>query len=234
MALRRDGWCLACCTRHTRTARCPGDLLATGEERHGWKVRVETPHGLEAYAVLVAEAGHLWRARILTYPRMLWMVPGGGGSLKFVGDTPREAERRAIEFIRAHCAEKEYGILHTEDAFHPDWVDWEGGPLRLGDRDERPAPRKIRFLPVQYGVVGPTEKGRTGNLSATGLFVITDAPVSSGKQLEMLLDLNQDLVPLRGRVMWARNEHHVGRSPGMGVLLDSPPRRYVRYVHSLP
>lgn len=234
MRMRRDGWCLACCTRHAESDRCPGDLLATGEERHGWKVRVETPHGLEAYAVLVAEAGIHWRARILTYPRMLWMVPGGGGALKFVGLSPGEAERQAAQFIRRHCSDRGFRILHTESASHPGWIDREAGRLdRMGD-GAKPARRKVRFLPVQYGLAGPTEKGRTGNLSVTGMFVITEAPVMTGKLLEMLLEMEEESLPLRGEVIWGNTDHRVGRSPGMGIRLESPPRRYLSYVKSLP
>jgi hypothetical protein len=219
---------------HGAGAHCPGELLATGEERHGWKVRVETPHGLEAYAVLVAEAGIHWRARILTYPRMLWMVPGGGGSIKFVGGTPRDVERKAAGFIRRHCSEKGYRILHTEEASHPEWYDREDGRLRLAGDVSQSAPRKVRFLPVRYGLAGPSEIGRTGNLSETGMFVITDNPLSSGKQLELLLDLSDRRISLRGEVIWESTDHRLGRSPGMGIRIESPPRRYVRYVKSLP
>jgi len=48
-----------------------GDLRATGDERHGWRVAVETPHGIEAYGVLVAPTHERWRARILTFPNVL-------------------------------------------------------------------------------------------------------------------------------------------------------------------
>ena len=75
-------WCLLCCTDHPSEGRCPGELMATGPEQRGWKVTVETPSGFQAYGVLVAESGKYWRARILTYPNVLWTTPGGHGSMK--------------------------------------------------------------------------------------------------------------------------------------------------------
>jgi len=230
MTAKGNSWCLICCTQHGEKEPCLGDLMVTGDERHGWRVRVQTPHGLEAYGVLVAQSRTYWRARILTYPKILWMIPGGGGALKFVGRTPREAERKAAEFIRTHCRRNEYEILHSEGSVPTAYVDTEGIAVSAAGS---PASRKIRFLPVQYGVVGPTEKGRTGNLSESGLFIITGAPVDEGKSLDLLLSLQERKVTLRGNVRWARKGHHVGRSPGMGIQLDSPPSRYIRYVQAL-
>ena len=52
-------WCPICSTRHQPGRQdCPGEVAATEPERHGWKVNVETPQGLEAYGVLVAPAGN--------------------------------------------------------------------------------------------------------------------------------------------------------------------------------
>lgn len=61
---------------------------ATGPERHGWRVHVETSRGVEAIGVLVAPSGDLWRSRILTYPNVLWTAPGGRSTLKFLAPTP--------------------------------------------------------------------------------------------------------------------------------------------------
>ena len=64
------------------------------------------PRDIEVYGALVAPAGRLWRARILTYPNTLWAIPGDGGPMKFVGGTPQAAERQAIAFIEEHCAKR--------------------------------------------------------------------------------------------------------------------------------
>ena len=82
---------------------------------------------------------------------------------------------------------------------------------------------------------GATEQGGTGNLSETGLFVITSSPVESGKRISLALRLADDRVlNLSGAVVWMSKDHHVGRSPGMGVRLDQPPNDYLDYVKRLP
>ena len=96
-----------------------------------------------------------------------------------------------------------------------------------------PAQRKIRFLPVRFGVVGPSEVGGTGNLSETGVFVLTNAPLDSGTPLMLTVKIDHGLVRLKGRVRWMRKTHHVGGAPGMGVELLSPPQPYVEYVRNL-
>ena len=78
-------WCPVCGSVHAGPRDCPGDLRATGPERHGWRVAVETPLGIEAYGILVAPTHERWRARILTFPNVLWTIPGGAATLKFVG-----------------------------------------------------------------------------------------------------------------------------------------------------
>ena len=89
-------WCRVCCTQHGSDASCPGELLATGPERHAWRVTVDTSRGMETYGVLVAPAGRHWRARVLTYPKALWVVPGGRASMKFVGSGPQDVRREIL------------------------------------------------------------------------------------------------------------------------------------------
>ena len=66
------GFCRVCGTEHQGPASCPGELPATGVERPGWRVQVETPFGHEAIGVLLAPSHEQWRARIVTYPNVLW------------------------------------------------------------------------------------------------------------------------------------------------------------------
>lgn len=226
-------WCSVCCTRHRPEDDCPGELPATGEERHGWRVNVATPDGVEAYGVLVCESRDLWRARILTYPNVLWVVPGGGGTLKFFGRSPQEAEERAVDFIREFCRQRRYELRREEVRELPADIESDAGAPARWRRRGVPAPRKIRFLPVRFGVVRASEPGGLGNLSETGLFIITDTPVKAGLRLSIVVDLKDDEIPLRGEVRWMRQQHDVGRSPGMGVRLLEPPPKYVDYVRSL-
>jgi hypothetical protein len=205
-------------------------LIAETPERHGWRINVETPHGIEAYGVLIARTdGGVWRARVMTYPNVLWAIPGGAGSMKFAGKTPFDAEQRAIEFIRTHCRER--GIKMRQEVAL-------ATPGRIEDRESeyvvpQAATRVIRFLPVRFGVVNPCEIGGTGNLSETGLFVITNHPLTINTRLRLLLDLKQSPLTLDGDVRWMNPNPHVGRSPGMGVHLLSPPPQYAEYVRRL-
>lgn len=223
-------WCRVCCTTHDNGTRCPGELTTEKPERHGWRVNVETPQGIEAYGVLVAktECG-VWRSRIMTYPNVLWAVPGGKGTIKFAADSPVEVERKAIEFIRAHC--RKHGLtLRNEVALST--------PGKLTDDEANrartvTATRVIRFLPIRFGVVNPSEVGGTGNLSETGLFVITNHPLEVNTRLRLLLDLENKPMTLTGDVRWMNPKSRVGRSPGMGVQLQAPPPRYAEYVKTL-
>lgn len=223
-------WCAVCGTQHEMGAECPDELLATGDERHGWRINVDTTIGIEAYGVLLARAGDCWRARIMTYPNILWQVPGGGSSIKFIAATPAEAEGLAAEFIRRHCREQGWRMRMNVTGLQPAGVD----PQRAyGTSAGDPAPRIIRFLPARFGVVHPIEPGGTGNLSETGLFIITSFPLDSGGDLKILLSIDDEFVPLAGEVRWMCRDAHAGRSPGMGVRLSAPPNRYVDYVRNI-
>ena len=99
-------WCTVCGTEHSLEERCPGELTLTGPEQRCWQTSADTPTGLRGYGVLVAQAGDYWRARILTFPNILWTIPGGWASMKFVGRTKAEAEVKAVQYIRDHCDRK--------------------------------------------------------------------------------------------------------------------------------
>lgn len=223
-------WCPVCCTTHDRGRPCPGELITQNPERHGWRVNVETPNGIEAYGVLVAKTNcGLWRARVMTYPNVLWAVPGGEGSIKFAAESPIDVERKAIEFIRAHCRERGLPLRNEVALSTPD---------KLNDDEAKyvqqvMATRVIRFLPIRFGVANPSEIGGTGNLSETGLFVITNHPLEVNTRLRLLLDLTNTPLTLTGDVRWMNSNPRVGRSPGMGVQLQTPPGQYAEYVKNL-
>jgi len=223
-------WCSVCCTTHDRRVQCPGELITQNPERHGWRVNVETPRGIEAYGVLVAKAKcGLWRARIMTFPNVLWAVPGGEAAIKFAADSPIDVERQAIEFIRTHCREHGFALRNEVALSTPDKPSAEDGE----SVQSVSATRVIRFLPIRFGVVNPSEVGGTGNLSETGLFVITNHPLEVNTQLRLLLDLTKNPLSLIGDVRWMNSSPRVGRSPGMGVMLHAPPGQYADYVRTL-
>jgi hypothetical protein len=199
--------------------------MATGPERYGRKLAALVGERQEVFGVLIAESGEHWRARILTYPRMLWSVPGARGPVKFAAGTPEEAERKALEFIREVCAERKYKILKGVPRT-------ETGEVQA-DRSNPWDPRHAQHLVMRFGETKATEEGKTDNLSMGGLFVITSNPLAPGRKLRIALELESYTIPLTGKVAWARMRPDKDRPAGMGVQLDSPPAMYVRYVRKL-
>lgn len=225
--------CSVCFTSHRSPADCPGELRATGPERHGWRVQVATPQGTEAIGVLVAPSNDLWRARILTYPNVLWLAPGGAGTLKFAGATAREAESKAVAFVREHMRLRGF---EPNDQMEPVTV----LPFlaeRAGNRAAPPripvAPRKIRNLPVRFGIERPSILGATINVSREGMYIGTDGPYDAGVPLRLRLDLDGLDLLLSGRVVWNRRRNEAGRPLGMGIRLASPSPAYQRWVEMI-
>jgi len=231
-------WCSVCHTRHVSRRDCPGELLARGVERHGWRVVVRAETRAEVYGVLVAECRDRWRARILTYPNMLWSVPGGRGTMKFVGDSPQEAESQAIEFILAHCRARGYEIADESPSVESAPVAAEANleaaraaveKQPRGSRDHR----YLRSMVIRFGNEKTDRVGMTADLSRSGMFVISDRPLPAGSSVKMLLELEQYSVPLVGKVAWHRENAEQGRPAGMGIQLKNPPHLYARYVATL-
>ena len=223
-------WCAVCGTSHARPKDCPGDLRATGPERHGWRVAVETPHGIEAYGILVAPSVDLWRARILTYPNVLWTIPRGGSTIKFVGATPQAAEARAVAFVEAHVRARGYV---RRDGIDPVVAGRIRGESSRGAAATAPALRKVRAIPVRFGTGPSLFSAMTGNISESGLFVATFAPLHPGLAIRVLVDLDLGALGMRGEVVWARRRIVLGRAVGMGVKLISPPSPYLEFVREL-
>ncbi len=216
-------WCPVCCTPFENRHVCSGSLLATGHERHAWRVHVETPFGLQAFGVLIAPSDDLWRARILTYPNVLWTIPGGGSSIKFAARSSEQAERLAVAHIEAHISEK--GYLRRDPAFHE-------GPRSRPHRLQA-SKRKSWALTVRFGSERPLLDGTTVNLSREGLFVGTPRPLEAGSSVRLRLDAGSYTFPLRGIVIWNRRQAESGRPLGMGIRLVDPVPGYPRYVDHL-
>lgn len=226
------GWCSTCGGSHATPKDCPGDLRATGPERHGWRVTVDTPFGIEAYGVLVAPTFDLWRARVITYPNVLWTVPGGNVTLKFAGSTPQEAEGSAVAFVEGHIRSRGYARRDTPEAPEVSPFNAEAQARALAAAG--PALRKLRAIPVRFGSGASLFSAMTGNLSESGLFVMTIAPFDPGSELRVLLDLETGPVGLQGQVVWQRPRPVSGRPVGIGVRLISPPGAYRDFVVELP
>jgi hypothetical protein len=226
-------WCRICSTQHGSDGSCPGELLATGPERHAWRVTVDTPHGMETYGVLVAPAGRHWRARILAYPKALWVVPGGRASMKFVGTSPQEAERRAIDAIEQLIQTSGYRKHEVMPPVEIAPIDPEQAPAPKGAATPASI-RKLLAAAVRFGHTKASEEAITANVSERGMFVSTGSPLEPGATIRLRVDLDAFTVPLRGVVVWNRRQPEAGRPTGMGVRIFQPSSLYTEFVDQLP
>jgi hypothetical protein len=222
-------WCPTCGTMHDDDDECPGELLATGPERHGWRVLVDTPRGPEVYGTLVAPAGDHWRARVLTYPNVLWIV-GRGNTMKFVGSTPALVEQAAIRFIKGHCKSHGFTARTEVPAVESGEVAPEQDATAARSEAVRASQRQLRAVRVAYGLGRPNQEAETDDLSEGGLFIRTDEPMPVGTDLQLRLEAEGFGIPLRGVVRWARDVDVNGRPRGMGIKLVNPHPRYIHFV----
>jgi len=225
-------FCPVCGGSHAKPQECPGELRATGPERHGWRVAVETPFGIEAYGVLVAPSFDLWRSRIITYPNVLWTVPGGAVTLKFAGRSPQDAESQAVAFVEGHI--KARGYVRRDGLDLPAVSRFQAEAAAKAQATTGGSLRKMRALPVQFGTGSKLFAAMTGNISESGLFVITLAPFDPGTEMRVLIDLDTGPLGLKGKAVWKREHVVLGRPVGMGVQLIAPPQPYLEFVLELP
>lgn len=227
-------WCYTCCTDHAAGEACQGNLLATGEERHGWRILVKTPFGYEIYGVLVAPSRGAWRSRVLTYPNILWILPDGG-SIKFVGDGPRDAERQAIEFVKQHCKTRGLQIEKKLPTTESGAIDPEHHAAVRRGLGKSSNARKVIGLALKFGLGHVAEPASTDNLSEGGMFIRTDSPLPETSPIQIELEAEGLRIPLKGEVLWVRGqekgkEEEDRRPAGMGVKLHRPPPRYIHFV----
>jgi len=223
-------WCRKCGAGHPDEEPCPGPLLATGPERHGWRITVDTPTGMRSYGVVVAPCGQSWRARAVTFPDQLWLVPKGRVSLKFYGSSPQDAEAQAVLFIEQYCEAQGFP---AHEILPP--VETQPLPAENAESfsvDANPW-RRLQAAPVRFGHAAPHRKGRTLNLSERGMFICTDDPPEPGSTVRLELNLGDKLLALRGVVAWRRRRPVRGRPLGMGVRLAGPPRAYTRQLEQI-
>jgi hypothetical protein len=225
----KSAWCAVCCTRHTTREPCPGELLATGPESHGWRVLVSTRTVQEVYGVVVAPCGDRWRARILTYPNILW-VSSGGGSIKFVGKTAADAEAQGIAFVQAHCEARGYRIKQKLPAVRCGSIDPEQAPGSAASAEVRAIERRLRPHVVRYGIGRTKEEAETDNVSEGGMFIRTDRPAAVGTSFQIELQIGGAWLPLQGVVRWIREAGEIGRPAGMGIQVLQPPPRFIHLV----
>ena len=212
-----DKWCGVCGTRHDLGPRCPGEVQPSGPERMAWRVLAEQGMRQEEYGVLVAPCENHFRARILTLPNMLWSIPGGRGTVKFLGQSQAEAERRARDFIREFCAKRGLTLK----------------PSNQVSRGNSDGDRKPHAIPVKFGEEKPDRKGSTTDLSVGGMFVATTRPLPAGRKLRLLLEVGAATLPLQATVAWARATSGEEGPAGMGLQVHGAPALYRHYVREI-
>lgn len=218
-------WCAACCTQHEKDD-CPGVVELTGPERAGRRFVARREDQTERYQVLVGKAGDRWRARIVTLPNMLWAMPSGRRTAKFIDTDPIEAERKAVLFIFQRARSLGFAITEIAEAQESEPDDTRAGK-RTGGR------RVDHSLTALFGADRPTWPAKVSNLSVTGLFLATNHPVQPGDRISIVLQCEHFRIPLVGIVSWI-NPKPTGAVPaGMGVELDDPSAIYRQYVAGL-
>ena len=223
-------WCRVCgCQEHSRGERCPGELLATGPERHGSRLLAETRKGPLVFGTLVAPAGDRWRARILTFPNMLWIVPRGG-TMKFMADTAADVEQAAVDYLKAHCRARGFKICKEVPSVVSGPVDHEQEPAVARSSGVQARQRRLQALRVRYRRQGEMLEAETDDLSEGGLFIRTRTPADVGTTIQLRVDLGGFGIALRGIVRWTRPEAQRGRPAGMGLELVCPHPRYIHFV----
>ena len=220
-------WCAVCGSRHDLGPTCPGEILTTGTERFGWKIAVEAGIRAEEYSVLIGPAQDVWRARIVTLPNMLWSIPRGRATMKFVGRSEADAEARAKNYILEVCRKRGYKKTKLIQAGKVETVQPDGTSCIAGDD------RHLHEIKVRFGEERPERNGKTGDMSMKGLSIVTEQPFPEGRRLKIVLYMNGATLPLQGSVIWTRTTSEDGCEPGMGVQLHSPPALYRHYVKKL-
>jgi len=224
-----DEWCDRCSTQHGDVEPCPGAITITGQVEHSWRGVFKTRRGGEAYVVLLAPAGELWSARIMTSPNVLWTIPGRGKAMRFVATDREGAEGQAVRFVREHC--RRLGYQSLEDL--PSSVKIEmlqpPEPAHTVSR----APRKKCPVSIRWGIDVPNKDAATGDLSESGLFLITPEPPEPGTSVRIQIRNETCTLPLNGRVVWARKSADSDSPPGMGIHLIRPPKFYTQFVRGL-
>ena len=169
---------------------------------------------------------------MITYPNILWTVPGGAVTLKFAGRTAQEVEARAVAFVEGHI--KARGFVRCDAPDAPPVSRFRAEADANAKAATGPALRKVRAIPVRFGSGPPVYAAMTGNLSESGLFLMTLAPFDPGTGLRVLIDLETGPVGLKGEVVWKRDKVVLGRPMGMGVQLIAVPESYLEFVVELP
>jgi hypothetical protein len=201
----------------------------------GYTRTVITPQGKETFQVWLELFEGRWVAKIVTLPNRMWVAPGGREALKFHGATREDAEMAAAAFIEEERVSR--GIRAVGPAGPSTGMP---GRITLAPRSagpkfdpDTPARRLFQRLLLRFGVEYPDRPGVTGNLSETGLFIITNQPRPIGSEVTIDLRFVQAPISLSGEVVWVSEERRAGASLGFGVRLVRRPGQYLEQLRAL-
>jgi hypothetical protein len=219
-------WCRVCCSQHGQFVSCPGYVEISGHEKRGRQFMAHRPANSEAYQVLVAPAGELWQARIITIPDFEWKVPGSRRAAKFFDRSEVQAERKAVLYIQKFCKDKRVDLreIRAGQALGQDGL--STGRRARGKRYDHE-------MTALFGVDRPDWPARISNVSDTGVCLETRRPENVGQRVRIVLQVEEFRIPLVGVVAWSRRRSHRGLPLGMGVELDDPPAVYLQLLASL-
>ena len=150
--------------------------------------------------------------------------------MKFVADTPQEAEHQAVEYIKLHCRLRSLKMQEKPPKVESGLVDLEQDTATADSAEVEASQRELRAIPVRFGTSRPSETAATEDVSEGGLFVVTASPLPDGTELVLRFEIDGFGIPLRGVVRWSRSKADGGRSVGMGIELIRPHSRYLQYV----
>ena len=190
-----------------------------------------SPFGRETYQILLQEDAGAWIARIVTLPNKLWAHPNGREALKFVAATAEEAESEALQAMESECTRTGKRLASNLMLGHGSALGLEDEAIVLPKAEA--ATRLARRLLVRFGEEAPEISAITGNLSETGLFIISDRPARLGSRLRIDLRFPEGAIELAGEVVWTRDERVEGRSLGFAVRLTDRPEEYLARVRAL-
>jgi len=227
-------WCVRCGVRHYSEKPCPLVAQASGSEAKAWQGVFKGNDGELTVLVLLASFEIGWRARIMTAPGAMWVVPRTSVTMKFLSATPDGARDRAVAYLSGALLQAGFRSLDSSSIR----VDRrEEKTERREENTDLPDPdvaeRKLYRLSARWGLARPEKPADTGNLSANGMFLVTDTPPEPGATVTVRLDMESCSMPLRGRVIWNRPASSDGRPPGMGISLIRPPALYREFVARL-
>ncbi len=208
--------------------RAAPPYLAAMNFTSGRRIPSITPYGRLVHEVCLTENHGVWQARIMTLPRQVWVEPAGTRPLCFQAPSAAEAEALAVDFIQRDVISRGHRL--------------ENPAAAVGLRSPiEPARRLAVHLPLRYRQVGgqlaPTFRrtfmGTTGNLSESGLFIVTPTLLLPRARIRIELALPGLPSRLDGEVRWSRPESRIGLAAGMGVRLTDPSLEYRSRVQSL-